>query len=196
VFVLAVIAVLTVLWLPLAFKWIELIQIWNANTSLNTLWTAVHSFTSDSCLWPASDGSSPRNQSLKLLFACSEVGSCESKYPDVGTTDWNLTGDDNASPAKNNQNNHLGQNDPNANGTPNDANDYATTGRCKWNGPYLFGLRDDPWGAAFVINIGAFLNSPTNTGKCWLLSAGPDGVLQTSKGDTELSGDDVGFFVC
>lgn len=73
-----------------------------------------------------------------------------------------------------------------------------------WNGPYLSSeLQSDPWGNRYVINIGLIDVSPgvqTTTGlksAVWVLSAGPNGVLETpfSRPVTSavLVGDDIGI---
>lgn len=57
-----------------------------------------------------------------------------------------------------------------------------------WKGPYLPKVTADPWGKAYVSNASEFLSS----GNVWIVSAGPDGIVQTGRGATDLSGDDIG----
>ncbi|MHB8883204.1 MAG: prepilin-type N-terminal cleavage/methylation domain-containing protein [Thermodesulfovibrionales bacterium] len=58
-----------------------------------------------------------------------------------------------------------------------------------FKGPYMASVNADPWGKAYVINGKDFLiQSPV-----WILSAGPNGRLETSAFAIELSGDDIGI---
>jgi hypothetical protein len=53
---------------------------------------------------------------------------------------------------------------------------------------YLSEDKSDPWGNVYVINAFNFGNSMP----VWVISAGPDGILQTGPDDTALVGDDIG----
>lgn len=74
-----------------------------------------------------------------------------------------------------------------------------------WNGPYFSSeLVADPWGRRYIVNIGAIDLSPgaaTATGQpkaaVWVLSAGPNGVIETPFSASILTaarpgGDDIG----
>ncbi|MEW5983918.1 MAG: prepilin-type N-terminal cleavage/methylation domain-containing protein [Acidobacteriota bacterium] len=73
-----------------------------------------------------------------------------------------------------------------------------------WNGPYLTSeLGTDPWGRRYVVNIGLIDTSPgtvtaagTVKGAVWVLSAGPNGTVETpytqSVLTAQLYGDDIG----
>ena len=56
--------------------------------------------------------------------------------------------------------------------------------------PELFGsgMPTDAWGRCFVINAGDWQSG----GPVWLLSAGPNGLLETRPGASALAGDDIG----
>jgi prepilin-type N-terminal cleavage/methylation domain-containing protein len=80
---------------------------------------------------------------------------------------------------------------------------YATTGTTAWRGPYLREVPAvDPWGRSYLVNI---INANPATPTSWVVvvSAGPDGILQTmhsgvGAGLTEnpaVGGDDVIFRV-
>ncbi len=79
------------------------------------------------------------------------------------------------------------------------AHRYAVEGRYKWMGPYLDSSNVDPWGRPYIINvISGYSSDPVLYRKLWVLSAGPDGILQTSpeaKAGDEISGDDIGMLV-
>ena len=51
--------------------------------------------------------------------------------------------------------------------------------------PYDFEIPADPWRNAYVVNIGA-------PGTVWVVSAGPNGILETPFETGELQGDDIG----
>lgn len=61
-----------------------------------------------------------------------------------------------------------------------------------WKGPYLNATEADPWDHAYIINADQF----SGTGPLWVVSAGPDGIVQTSANadvcsDTKNGGDDI-----
>jgi len=56
--------------------------------------------------------------------------------------------------------------------------------------PEMFGagMPTDAWGRCFLMNAGAW----TGDGPLWLLSAGPNGVVETPQNALALGGDDIG----
>jgi len=60
----------------------------------------------------------------------------------------------------------------------------------RWKGPYIAGVSADPWGNAYIINADQFsvAGSPL-----WILSAGPNGVVDTQANSVTIVGDDVGL---
>lgn len=154
------------------------------------------------------------NQTLRFLAFGDGRGDIQDSFPvddPALVNKWNLRNPINLSviPARNNGFNHLGRNDPNAdNITGSDiegAQDYnETESKSKrWKGPYITNVSSDPWGHAYIVHVGAmekdgipvfttFLGSSEKP-EGWILSAGPDGTLQTSPTDTILSGDDIGL---
>ena len=73
-----------------------------------------------------------------------------------------------------------------------------------WNGPYLSSeISTDPWGNRYVVNIQLIdtsASATTRSGEAkaavWVLSAGPNGIIETPFGQSILSaargGDDIG----
>jgi len=59
-----------------------------------------------------------------------------------------------------------------------------------WKGPYMAIVTPDPWGRAYVTNAPALLSV---SDPIWIISAGPDGVLDTAITDTNVANDDVGI---
>lgn len=74
--------------------------------------------------------------------------------------------------------------------TVNDNNYIAT----RWKGPYLADAKGDPWGNTYYVGAQNFINAdPAAPKPVWIISAGPDGILQTDIDDTVLAGDDIGI---
>ena len=68
-----------------------------------------------------------------------------------------------------------------------DANDcYAPN----WKGPYMAMVTADPWGNTYVTNANAFAVAGQPV---WIISAGPNGQLETAVNSTALQGDDIGL---
>jgi len=83
--------------------------------------------------------------------------------------------------------NHLAINSP---GAATSADDYPSTGKFRWKGPYITNLSEDPWGNGYQINASTLVGG--STAVTWVISAGPDGSFQTAVASTAISGDDVG----
>ena len=59
----------------------------------------------------------------------------------------------------------------------------------KWKGPYLASLNADPWGNSYIVNANAF----SANGPVWILSAGPNGQIETGPASSTAQGDDIGL---
>ncbi len=79
-----------------------------------------------------------------------------------------------------------------------------TSRRAGWNGPYVStAIRDDAWGHAYMVNV-FWLDQRdivqdadgTKLGAVWVISAGPNGVVETpfyqARDNARLYGDDIG----
>jgi hypothetical protein len=63
-----------------------------------------------------------------------------------------------------------------------------------WKGPYLLSVEADPWGNAYVANTQAMgLGAVREV--AWVLSPGPNGVIETAATSPTLLGDDVGVAI-
>jgi prepilin-type N-terminal cleavage/methylation domain-containing protein len=76
--------------------------------------------------------------------------------------------------------NHLTANTPKSQTT----NLYPTTTSAPgsefvWRGPYQTSFPADPWGNRYAINIGNMTSVAASSNAVWVLSAGPDGRIQT-----------------
>lgn len=80
-----------------------------------------------------------------------------------------------------------------------------TSGGLGWAGPYLSSVPgEDPWGYAYLVNVfhldpRNIVQEPDGTplGAVWVLSAGPNGVIETPfyqpRDSAQLYGDDIAF---
>jgi len=205
IFVIAIILSLTAIFAPLAMDKLGQSKSAKAQADIDALAASLASFFSDLGSFPSCSAADcdPNDKQLKFLAVCAGVGSCASDYP-TSTTWGDLTTQDSATPARNNVYNHTVVNDPAANGTSDQAGtDYNTA---KWKGPYITKLGLDPWVKTYIIHVGAMQKggcpvdtgggAGCGTGRGWIVSAGPDGVLDTAPTATALSGDDLGYIFC
>jgi len=71
----------------------------------------------------------------------------------------------------------------------------ADTGSCfgsKWKGPYMAAVSPDPWGNSYVTNVDV---SATPPAPVWVLSAGPNGTIDTDASSSQVAGDDIGIII-
>ena len=59
-----------------------------------------------------------------------------------------------------------------------------------WKGPYMTNVTPDPWGNAYVLNSNSF---PIQGKQVWLISAGPNGQIETPSNSDTIQGDDIGI---
>lgn len=74
-------------------------------------------------------------------------------------------------------------------------NPSAGTMRRNWLGPYIAELGQDSWGKNYIalaLGMQRGKDSGGNQLYAWVLSAGPNGMLETSHTDAALQGDDIG----
>lgn len=220
--VLAIIFILISLFVPVAFPKIRDAELARAKADVQTIAATLISFQADLGRFPTCDSANcnPLNSSNQLRFLAfgDGVGDLRDRFPsdEPGLVNkWNLSRPGNTSviPARNNGFNHLGRNDPNADNISGSdllgVRDYdETEGRSKrWKGPYIANVSLDPWGHTYIVHVGAMEENGNpvfitllraglfEKPEGWILSAGPDGILQTSPTDTALAGDDIGFIL-
>jgi len=71
----------------------------------------------------------------------------------------------------------------------------AVPSETRWNGPYGAAFPLDPWGRPYVVNARDFTSVAVPPIPVWVLSAGPNGVIETNiaAATTSPGGDDIGF---
>lgn len=170
--ILAVISILVAILTPTVLKYIDDARTSRAQEDVKTINAMLNDLIKDT-------GEYPGNKLSGRTFICST-----GTQPSTGVV-WCTAAN------FRDLSNHLVINDPNENGTPNEASvDYRSSGKFRWKGPYLQTLNPDPWGNAYAINASTLVGG--NTMPTWVVSPGPDGVFQTNTTDTTLSGDDIG----
>ena len=156
----AIIAILAGILVPMIFNQIDEAKITKAKGDAKTIQNAILALKKDTGNWPvfSDDATVPANATLKML-------SSDGADPDFGTTvGWKVAGA------------AFTQLVDQAEGTK----IYGTS----WKGPYLSGVLMDPWGKRYFVNVGDF-NTPG--APVWIISAGPDGILDTETSATEIA---------
>ena len=85
--------------------------------------------------------------------------------------------------------------------------DYMGGGR-SWRGPYLAEVPVDPWGRQYVVTVDGYWSRGQDRGapasvptagparrRIWVLSAGPDGIIETRSTFQAVAGDDIGVLL-
>lgn len=72
---------------------------------------------------------------------------------------------------------------------------YPATGQFAWRGAYLGHTTGDPWGNRYMLNAEKLV--PGSNEAAWVLSAGPNGLIETlysqPAGTASVGGDDIGY---
>jgi len=164
IIVIAVIAILAGIATPSIVKNIRDSRVARTRSDAKEIASAMASFYKDLGRWPTTDGTND------VVYLTTDDGSA----PSVGSgvTGWTGTTDL--------LKDQLITNAPS----------YSTSGEVKWDGPYQTEFKADPWDHTYLCNVGNL--SAGSTTPVYVISAGPDGILQTSRGSL-LAGDDIGF---
>ncbi len=183
IIVLAVIAILASILIPIVTKNIEDSKIARAKSDTRTIAEAMLKAREDMGFWPIID----RNSNATALLIGTTPDPVLTAVPQSsgGVSSWSRT------PAETiwwelvNTGNSYQKINPNPHNLP-----------C-WMGPYLAEVKFDPWGNPYLINS-SYLSggaSPDSTRKVWVISAGSNKLMDTGfEGTTlNLGGDDVGF---
>lgn len=165
----AIIAVLAGILVPMIFKEVDEAKIARANADCKSIATALQVFRKDTGKWPTTD---PSNNNTVAASVLNTKGV-------VPTDGGNAQPWDMSTPVGMDM---LLRSTPNTGLVP----DYPN-----WKGPYMTTFDADPWGNAYVINANGFANG----GKVWVMSAGKDGVINTSLDMDSLGNDDIGIRV-
>ncbi len=196
VVILAVIAIIAAAMVPRISGILDDAKISRAQSEVQTIGMAVLRFNANTGKWPARIADGTDNSLITLASGNSDIPVPLPAY--AGGEDTNFTTAPTAATGDY-FDNHLKNNTPKGSGDE----PYPTTGLNRWNGPYMQQVGADPWGNAYVCNIkGAYDTATDNNLYCYVISAGPDGTIQTSGAVTDedlaahaVSGDDVAFLL-
>ncbi len=179
--VVAVIAILAAILTPYITKYIEDSRTAKAKNEAQVIGAAMASFYKDVGRWPYANNAvaNPATNfngvytgppGTPAPAAAFFVGA---GWPGAGVANWNLL------------DTHLNTRGHN----------YLATGDLKWSGPYAAPLPLDPWGRPYVVNAVQFGQASPPTIPVWVMSAGPNGVIDTNiaAGTNTPALDDVGF---
>jgi len=190
VIVLAVIAVLVAIITPLIGGYLEDTKITRAQSDCKVLAQSILNFNEDTAVFPIYSFSSGSTDPLKNDNAIIDVlytKGNKARTSGTETEDW-LTGN------RDHLRNHLEK------GVTPLGGSYPTTPRTfAWRGPYQTNFMPDPWNNKYYVNA-THLKPGSANNAVWVLSAGPNGVIETSftqsaTGATTptLGGDDIGY---
>ena len=188
VVVLAVLAALAAAVAPAVVTYLRDAQRTQAEADAARIASAISKFTQDTALLPY------KNTTANPKVSAKQTDDFDCLYGPLGA---GLVSDGTAGsswtvPKCDSIHHHLIANTPLGAG----AKAYFTSGNNAWRGPYLSSLPPDPWGNMFLVNIGRGDPAASPKKAVFVISAGPNGVVETSAdapmtGIVTASGDDV-----
>ena len=210
VFVIAIIVILTALFLPTLFSQLDASKRSRADVDVQEIAAGMMAFFNDLDEMPncSANCSTTFTEGIAFLAFGEGFGDLSGDYPNDTGANWNfLANADGVDEAKNNGANHVVINSPDGNATEDDPADYKTAGAGKakrWQGPYLTRVSKDPYGKTYIAYVGAMsaggtkltpASSTTAPQRGWIISAGENSNLDTAPHNAALVGDDVGFIL-
>ncbi len=196
----AIVAIIAAAISPMVFRHLEDAKISKAQNETETIATAVLNYYKDVGAWPYTNANGPSGNGIGRVISSTRVPTGAGPAAATGAANWGSNG------TTKQLGDYLFYNnadDDRGTSGANQANqDWPTTGRGAWKGPYLdsYEIRD-PWGNAYVINARYFPAGQYNGSivqKVFVLSAGPNGMWETGFSDAEsanIGGDDIGTVV-
>ncbi len=163
--VVAIISLLAGVLTPMIFNALGDAKVSTAKADIKSISTGVLLFNRDTGLWPYCATEDFPEQHYEYLT------SDEGEIPDLSQVSWNEGESDNFA-------NHLTQNSIEYN---------------NWKGPYLQSVGADPWGRTYLLWARGFVKGSNEY--AWVLSAGPNGIVETDITDMQVRGDDIGFYI-
>ncbi len=167
--VLAVIAIMSAVLTPMVLNYVDDAKKSKAQSDVKTLASFIVSLTKDVRHFPIYfDGTKTTGDpDIELL-----------QGPGNDPTDNSSSGQGWLAPSKKDDlANHLVINKP---GGTSNTKKYASSGYVSWKGPYVEQITEDPWGNRYLINIKNGNPNDAAPGKViWVLSAGPNGKIET-----------------
>lgn len=196
IIVLAVVAALAAALAPMAFRYMDDAKKTQAQNDANQIAQAVSKFFQDTGLPPYKNNTDPITPNFTPKVPAKQAGDYDCLYGAAGNAPTSATDSGGtwtgggggvacqaASTTRDVLANHLISNTPG--GSSSKA--YVTTGKNAWRGPYLPSIPADPWGNAYLVNIGKADPALSTKKAVWVISAGPNGQIETTS-DTAASG--------
>lgn len=196
----AIVAIIAAAISPMVFRHLEDAKVSRAQSETETIATAVLSYYKDTGSWPYTNANGPSGNRIERVVSSTQVATGTGPDAAARANRWGTR-----NPTK-----QLGDylyynnadDDSGPNGADQSGQDWPTSGRNAWKGPYVDSYEiTDPWGNAYVINS-RYLPGGRYTGtvrhKVYVLSAGPNGVWETGFSDdetAEIRGDDIGTVI-
>jgi prepilin-type N-terminal cleavage/methylation domain-containing protein len=181
--VLAIIAVLAAVLTPMVSGYLDQARTARAQADVRTIADAIKLYNRDTGRWPIYDGTS--NDYSTDAPEHVELGTNGTATPTAGGG-WLL----NSSTLGGTSLEIYINNDLTGVGT-------AAFPRAGFRGPYIGTVDTDPWGHRYLLNAGNLrYKAPNNGNHAYIISAGPDGILQTNRDvpttqNITASGDDI-----
>lgn len=201
--VLAVIAALAAVLVPVVFRYIDDAKKAQAQGDASVIAAAISQLYKDTGKWPfcADCGGAGKSSHQGIADATyltsngscdgsSNLVTCDTTKPELGSGWTDAKADSLA--------NHLITNTPFA--TADATKKYSTSSPRAWKGAYLDRIPAlDPWGRSYVVNIvnaNPAAEGPSNMKWTVVLSGGPNGTIETARdtlatGNPSVGGDDV-----
>jgi general secretion pathway protein G len=162
-----IIAILAGILVPMIFGQVDESRKVRATAECKSIQSAIMAFRKDTGKWP--NYLNPASNTITMLTG---AGTLPADYAAQG---FDLA-------VNQNYTDHLKTDDNSA---------YGKTGPASWKGPYLTQVDADPWGNAYITNAAQFDNTNPVV-PVWVISAGPDGKLDTAASSDTLGNDDIG----
>jgi len=177
--VLAALAIIVAILIPTVISLPEQAEELRAKNDARAIGEAIQNLHKDLAKWPvyASSPLTPANATLQRLIS---AGNAPGVSGAPGTADWVDALNTDA------LDDHLATN------RLSDASQYPGTGEFAWRGSYLAEAPADPWGNRFIVNV-RWLQPGASPNVVWVLSAGPNKIIETTFAEPSLAGDDIGF---
>jgi len=178
--VLAALAILVAILIPTVISLPEQAEELRAKNDARAIGEAIQNLHKDLAKWSvyASSPLTPANATLERLTS---AGNAPGVSGAPGTADWII-----ADATTDALDDHLATN------RLSDASQYPGTGEFAWRGSYLAEAPEDPWGNRFIVNV-QWLQPGASPNVVWVLSAGPNKIIETTFAQPSLAGDDIGF---
>lgn len=158
----AIIAILAGILVPMIFNQIDESKKTKAQGECKTIQTAIMTFRANVGKWPYYLDTSKSITEAGNMYPLLYSGTDRATIPTLSVGFANAAIGEKML-------NHLNQNSTGA-------VNYDST---LWKGPYLQDVLLDPWGKAYVVNADAFDSTTIPAPPVWVMSAGPDGKIDT-----------------